>query len=74
MKLNWKCFPFGLYGGNDRLFSLKDEDTAAILCQDEKYHDHIERSTMGFPGEVFCTNAPENAYHPKKQSVDGKED
>ncbi|XP_023586992.1 KAT8 regulatory NSL complex subunit 1-like protein isoform X2 [Trichechus manatus latirostris] len=52
-----------------RAFPLKDDDTAALLCQDEK-NDQTERSSTTFHGEVFCTSAPENGYHPKKQSVD----
>ncbi|KAM9663441.1 KAT8 regulatory NSL complex subunit 1-like protein isoform 3-T11 [Trichechus inunguis] len=56
-----------------RAFPLKDDDTAALLCQDEK-NDQTERSSTTFHGEVFCTSAPENGYHPKKQSVDGIEE
>ncbi|XP_037706216.1 KAT8 regulatory NSL complex subunit 1-like protein isoform X2 [Choloepus didactylus] len=49
-----------------RAFPLKDDDTAALLCQDEK-NDQIERSSTAFHGEVFYTTAPENGHHPKKQ-------
>lgn len=28
----------------------------------------IERSRPAFNGEVFCTSAPENGHHPKRQS------
>ncbi|KAM5327150.1 KAT8 regulatory NSL complex subunit 1-like protein isoform 1-T4 [Glossophaga mutica] len=52
-----------------RAFPLKDEDTETLLCQDEK--DQIERPA--FNGEVFCTSAPENSQHPKKQA-DGMEE
>ncbi|XP_069323730.1 KAT8 regulatory NSL complex subunit 1-like protein isoform X2 [Eulemur rufifrons] len=55
-----------------RAFPLKDEDAAALLCQDEK-KDQIERSSTVFHGEIFCTSAPENGHHPKKQS-DGIEE
>ncbi|ELW72703.1 hypothetical protein TREES_T100001365 [Tupaia chinensis] len=50
-----------------RAFPLKDEDMAALLCQDEK-KDQIERSSTAFHGEIFCTSAPENGHYPKKQS------
>ncbi|XP_049470954.1 KAT8 regulatory NSL complex subunit 1-like protein isoform X6 [Panthera uncia] len=49
-----------------RTFPLKDEDTEALLCQDEK-KDHSESSSPVFRGEVFCTSAPENGHHPKRQ-------
>ncbi|XP_008568630.1 PREDICTED: KAT8 regulatory NSL complex subunit 1-like protein isoform X2 [Galeopterus variegatus] len=55
-----------------RAFPLKDEDTAALLYQDEK-KDQIERSNTAFHDEIFCTSAPENVHHPKKQS-DGMEE
>ncbi|XP_073927726.1 KAT8 regulatory NSL complex subunit 1-like protein isoform X3 [Castor canadensis] len=54
-----------------RAFPLKDEDSAALLCQDERM-DQIERASTAFHGEVFCTSAPENGHHPKKQ-LDGIE-
>jgi hypothetical protein len=34
--------------------------------------DQIERASTAFHGEVFCTSAPENGHHPKKQ-LDGIE-
>lgn len=55
-----------------RAFPLKDEDTEALLCQDEK-NDQIKRSSPAFHGEVFCTSAPENGHHPKRQA-DGIEE
>lgn len=55
-----------------RTFPLKDEDTEALLCQDEK-NDQVERSSPAFHGEVFCTSAPENGHHPKRQA-DGIEE
>ncbi|KAB0399067.1 hypothetical protein E2I00_002600, partial [Balaenoptera physalus] len=55
-----------------RAFPLKDEDIAALLCQDEK-SDQIERSSPAFHGEVFCTSAPENGHHPQRQA-DGREE
>uniref|UniRef100_A0A4W2CK49 KAT8 regulatory NSL complex subunit 1 like n=1 Tax=Bos indicus x Bos taurus TaxID=30522 RepID=A0A4W2CK49_BOBOX len=55
-----------------RTFPLKDEDTEALLCQDEK-NDQVERSSPAFHGEVFCTSAPENGHHPKRQA-DGMEE
>lgn len=55
-----------------RAFPLKDEDTEALLCQDEK-NDQVERSSPAFHGEVFCTTAPEKGHHPKRQA-DGMEE
>uniref|UniRef100_A0A4W2IFM0 KAT8 regulatory NSL complex subunit 1 like n=1 Tax=Bos indicus x Bos taurus TaxID=30522 RepID=A0A4W2IFM0_BOBOX len=55
-----------------RTFPLKDEDTEALLCQDEK-NDQVERSSPAFHGQVFCTSAPENGHHPKRQA-DGMEE
>uniref|UniRef100_A0A8C0CB35 KAT8 regulatory NSL complex subunit 1 like n=1 Tax=Balaenoptera musculus TaxID=9771 RepID=A0A8C0CB35_BALMU len=55
-----------------RAFPLKDEDIAALLCQDET-SDQIERSSPAFHGEVFCTSAPENGHHPQRQA-DGREE
>ncbi|KAG8521008.1 KAT8 regulatory NSL complex subunit 1-like protein, partial [Galemys pyrenaicus] len=54
-----------------RVFPLKDEETEALLCQEEK-HDQMERSSPAFHGEVFCASAPENGHHPKRQA-DGME-
>ncbi|XP_058909740.1 KAT8 regulatory NSL complex subunit 1-like protein isoform X1 [Kogia breviceps] len=59
-------------GWERRAFPLKDEDIAALLCQDEK-NDQIERSSPPFHGEVFCTSAPENGHHPQRQA-DGMEE
>ncbi|XP_077627133.1 KAT8 regulatory NSL complex subunit 1-like protein isoform X2 [Crocuta crocuta] len=50
-----------------RTFPLNDEDIEALLCQDEK-KDHSESSSPVFRGEVFCTSAPENSHHPKRQT------
>ncbi|KAB0360165.1 hypothetical protein FD754_004321 [Muntiacus muntjak] len=55
-----------------RAFPLKDEDMEALLCQDEKSHQ-VERSSPALHGEVFCTSAPENGHHPKRQA-DGMEE
>ncbi|XP_015336809.1 KAT8 regulatory NSL complex subunit 1-like protein isoform X2 [Marmota marmota marmota] len=49
-----------------RSFPLKDEDTAALLCQEDK-NNQTEVSSTAFHAEVVCTSAPENGYHPKKQ-------
>ncbi|XP_045337041.1 KAT8 regulatory NSL complex subunit 1-like protein isoform X8 [Leopardus geoffroyi] len=54
-----------------RTFPLKDEDTEALLCQDEK-KDHSESSSPVFR-EVFCTSAPENGHHPKRQTDEMEE-
>ncbi|XP_055254010.1 KAT8 regulatory NSL complex subunit 1-like protein isoform X3 [Moschus berezovskii] len=54
-----------------RAFPLKDEDTEALLCQDEK-NDQVETSSPAFHSEVLCTSAPENGHHPKRQA-DGME-
>ncbi|XP_077011077.1 KAT8 regulatory NSL complex subunit 1-like protein isoform X2 [Tamandua tetradactyla] len=56
-----------------RVFPLKDEDTAGLLCQDEK-NGQRERSNTAFHSKVFCTSAPENGHHSKTQSADGMED
>ncbi|XP_058388899.1 KAT8 regulatory NSL complex subunit 1-like protein isoform X2 [Diceros bicornis minor] len=53
-----------------RVFPLKDEDTEALICQDEK-KDQIERSSPLLLSEVFCTS--ENGHHPKRQA-DGMEE
>ncbi|XP_026907670.1 KAT8 regulatory NSL complex subunit 1-like protein isoform X7 [Acinonyx jubatus] len=55
-----------------RTFPLKDEDTEALLCQDEK-KDLSESSSPVFRGEVFCTSAPENGHHPKRQTDEMEE-
>ncbi|XP_040332050.1 KAT8 regulatory NSL complex subunit 1-like protein isoform X7 [Herpailurus yagouaroundi] len=55
-----------------RTFPLKDEDTEDLLCQDEK-KDHSESSSPVFRGEVFCTSAPENGHHPKRQTDEMEE-
>ncbi|XP_012864577.1 PREDICTED: KAT8 regulatory NSL complex subunit 1-like protein isoform X1 [Dipodomys ordii] len=55
-----------------RAFPLKDEDTAALLCQDES-KDETQRASTAFHGEVFGTTAPENGLHTKKQ-LDGIEE
>ncbi|XP_036110252.1 KAT8 regulatory NSL complex subunit 1-like protein isoform X1 [Molossus molossus] len=55
-----------------RAFPLKDEDTEALLCQYKKT-DQIERPSPAVNGEVFCTSAPENGQHPKRQA-DGMEE
>ncbi|TKC50754.1 hypothetical protein EI555_017883, partial [Monodon monoceros] len=59
-------------GWERRAFPLKDEDIAALLCQDEK-NDQIERSSPAFHGEVFCTSAPENGHHPQRQADEMEE-
>ncbi|XP_053453760.1 KAT8 regulatory NSL complex subunit 1-like protein isoform X1 [Nycticebus coucang] len=50
-----------------RAFPLKDEDTAALLCQDGK-KDEIEMSSTVSHGEIFCTSVLENGQHSKNQS------
>lgn len=59
-------------GWERRAFPLKDEDIAALLCQDEK-NDQIGRSSPAFHGEVFCTSAPENGHHPQRQADEMEE-
>ncbi|KFO18317.1 hypothetical protein H920_20254 [Fukomys damarensis] len=55
-----------------RAFPLKDEDTAALSCQDEG-KEQPERPSAAFHGEVFGTSASENKHHPKTQ-LDGMEE
>ncbi|XP_030883088.1 KAT8 regulatory NSL complex subunit 1-like protein isoform X5 [Leptonychotes weddellii] len=55
-----------------RAFPLKNEDTEALLCQDEK-KDHSESSSPASCGEIFCTSAPENGHHPKRQADEMEE-
>ncbi|XP_004405432.1 PREDICTED: KAT8 regulatory NSL complex subunit 1-like protein isoform X2 [Odobenus rosmarus divergens] len=55
-----------------RAFPLKNEDTEALLCQDEK-KDHSESSSPASCGEIFCTSAPENSHHPKRQADEMEE-
>uniref|UniRef100_A0A8C6R7X9 KAT8 regulatory NSL complex subunit 1-like n=1 Tax=Nannospalax galili TaxID=1026970 RepID=A0A8C6R7X9_NANGA len=50
-----------------RAFPLKDEDTTALLCQDER-KDQTERAHTAFHGEVFCPSAAEDGHPPKMQS------
>ena len=69
---NWKCFLFQSLWWERRAFPLKDEDIEALLCQDEK-NNQVERSSPAFHREAFCTSAPENGHHPKRQT-DGMEE
>lgn len=55
-----------------RAFPLKDEDTAALLCQDER-KDQTEGASTAFHDEVFHRTAPENG-HPPKMQLDGMEE
>ncbi|XP_047576900.1 KAT8 regulatory NSL complex subunit 1-like protein isoform X3 [Lutra lutra] len=55
-----------------RTFPLKDEDTEALLCEDEK-KDHSESLSPASRGEVFCPSAPENSHHPKRQADEMEE-
>ncbi|KAL6052408.1 hypothetical protein STEG23_015795 [Scotinomys teguina] len=55
-----------------RAFPLKDEDTAALLCHDER-KDQTERASTAFCDEVFCSATPENG-HPPKMQLDGMEE
>ncbi|XP_076787849.1 KAT8 regulatory NSL complex subunit 1-like protein isoform X5 [Arvicanthis niloticus] len=55
-----------------RAFPLKDEDTAALLCQDER-KDQTEGASTAFHDEVFHSTAPENG-HPPKMQLDGMEE
>lgn len=55
-----------------RAFPLKDEDTEALLCQDEK-KDHNASSSPASRGEIFCPTAPENGHHPKRQADEMEE-
>uniref|UniRef100_A0A8C7AWJ0 KAT8 regulatory NSL complex subunit 1 like n=1 Tax=Neovison vison TaxID=452646 RepID=A0A8C7AWJ0_NEOVI len=55
-----------------RTFPLKDEDTEALLCQDEK-KGHSESLSPASRGEIFCPSAPENSHHPKRQADEMEE-
>ncbi|GAB1285052.1 KAT8 regulatory NSL complex subunit 1-like protein [Apodemus speciosus] len=55
-----------------RAFPLKDEDTAALLCQDER-KDQTEGASTAFQDEVFCSSTPESG-HPPKMQLDGTEE
>ncbi|XP_005397006.1 PREDICTED: KAT8 regulatory NSL complex subunit 1-like protein [Chinchilla lanigera] len=55
-----------------RAFPLKDEDTAALSCQDEG-KEQPERPSTAFQGDVFGTSASENGHHLKNQ-FDGTEE
>ncbi|XP_057619348.1 KAT8 regulatory NSL complex subunit 1-like protein isoform X5 [Chionomys nivalis] len=55
-----------------RAFPLKDEDEAALLCQDER-KDQTEGASTAICNEVFCSTTPENG-HPPKMQLDGMEE
>ncbi|XP_026642231.1 KAT8 regulatory NSL complex subunit 1-like protein isoform X1 [Microtus ochrogaster] len=55
-----------------RAFPLKDEDTAALLCQDER-KDRTDGASTAICKEVFCSTTPENG-HPPKMQLDGMEE
>lgn len=55
-----------------RAFPLKDEDTAALLCQDER-KDLTEGASTAFRDEAFCSTTPENS-HPPSVQLDGMEE
>ncbi|XP_029394216.1 KAT8 regulatory NSL complex subunit 1-like protein isoform X5 [Mus pahari] len=55
-----------------RAFPLKDEDTAALLCQDER-KDQTEGASTAFHDEIFCSTTPENGHSPKMQ-LEGMEE
>ncbi|XP_032757170.1 KAT8 regulatory NSL complex subunit 1-like protein isoform X11 [Rattus rattus] len=55
-----------------RAFPLKDEDTAALLCQDER-KDLTEGASTACRDEAFCSTTPENG-HPPKVQLDGMEE
>ncbi|KAH0516634.1 KAT8 regulatory NSL complex subunit 1-like protein, partial [Microtus ochrogaster] len=55
-----------------RAFPLKDEDTAALLCQDER-KDRTDGESTAICKEVFCSTTPENG-HPPKMQLDGMEE
>ncbi|XP_036029419.1 KAT8 regulatory NSL complex subunit 1-like protein isoform X3 [Onychomys torridus] len=55
-----------------RAFPLKDEDTAALLCQDER-KDQTEGASTAFRDDVFCRATPENG-HPPKMQLEGTEE
>ncbi|XP_031223668.1 KAT8 regulatory NSL complex subunit 1-like protein isoform X5 [Mastomys coucha] len=55
-----------------RAFPLKDEDTAALLCQDER-KDQTEGASTAFHDDVFCSSTPEHG-HPPKMQLDGMEE
>ncbi|XP_040497159.1 KAT8 regulatory NSL complex subunit 1-like protein isoform X3 [Ursus maritimus] len=55
-----------------RAFPLKDEDTEALLCQDEK-NDPGASSRPASRGEIFCPTAPESGHHPQRQADEMEE-
>ncbi|XP_051046349.1 KAT8 regulatory NSL complex subunit 1-like protein isoform X3 [Phodopus roborovskii] len=55
-----------------RAFPLKDEDTAALLCQDER-KDQTEGASTALRDGVFCSATPEDD-HPPKMQLDGMEE
>ncbi|KAL1770552.1 KAT8 regulatory NSL complex subunit 1 isoform X3 [Sigmodon hispidus] len=55
-----------------RAFPLKDEDTAALLCQDER-KDQAEGTSTAFHDEVLCSATPDNG-HPPHMQLDGMEE
>ncbi|XP_048069890.1 KAT8 regulatory NSL complex subunit 1-like protein isoform X2 [Ursus arctos] len=55
-----------------RAFPLKDEDTEALLCQDEK-NDPSASSRPASRGEIFCPTAPESGHHPQRQADEMEE-
>lgn len=65
-------FPFQSLRWERRAFPLKDEDAAALLCQDER-KDQTEGASAAFRDEVFCSTTPEDG-HPPKMQLDGMEE
>ncbi|XP_029332552.1 KAT8 regulatory NSL complex subunit 1-like protein isoform X6 [Mus caroli] len=55
-----------------RAFPLKDEDTAALLCQDER-KDQTGGASTASHDEAFCSTTPESG-HPPKMQLDGMEE
>nr|XP_048314860.1 KAT8 regulatory NSL complex subunit 1-like protein isoform X3 [Myodes glareolus] len=55
-----------------RAFPLKDEDAAALLCQDERKNE-TEVVSTAVCDDVFCSTTPENG-HPPRMQLDGMEE
>lgn len=64
--------PFQSLWWERRAFPLKDEDTAALLCQDDR-KDETEGASTAICDEVFCSTTPENG-HPPNMQLDGMEE
>ncbi|XP_060224533.1 KAT8 regulatory NSL complex subunit 1-like protein isoform X4 [Meriones unguiculatus] len=52
-----------------RAFPLKDEDTADLLCQDERKAE-AEGASPAVRDEVFCSSTPENGHPPNSDGLE----